>query len=161
MSSLRRSALLVLLAASAAVGQSAPAGPSPFLVKPYLQLGDSPSLGETETYALLWHTDSVRADWRVEVRLSGSAPWTLQPTFNGRLVNVPGTPTARGLEPHYVYEGTLGSPKPGGEFEYRVLRNGTVVFQAPARARKARTQTQRFVVFGDAGANTPGQKAIA
>src|SRR5207244_3523723 len=133
----------------------------PFLVKPYLQLGDSPSLGETETFALAWHTDSARAAWRVEVRHASSAPWVEQPTFFGRLVNVPGTATVKGLEPHLVYEGTLGSLKPGAEFEYRVTRNGSVVFQATARARKGRAQAQRFVVTGDAGVNSADQKAIA
>jgi hypothetical protein len=84
-----------------------------------------------------------------------------QPTFNGRLINVPGTATAKGLPQHLVFEGTLGSLKPGGEFEYRVQRNGTTVFQAAGRARKGRHQPQRFVVFGDAGVNGAGQKAIA
>ena len=138
-----------------------PAPAAPFLVKPYLQLGDSPSLGQTETYALAWHTDSARATWRVEVRQTASTPWVEQPTFTGRLINVPGTAAVKGVEPHLVYEGTLGSLKPGAPFEYRVARNGTVVFQAAARARKARNQSHRFVVTGDVGINSAGQKAVA
>src|SRR6185503_10559530 len=60
-----------------------------------------------------------------------------------------------------VYEGTLGSLKPGAEFEYRVSRNGSVVFQATGRARKARGQPQHFIVTGDIGVNGADQKAIA
>ena len=155
----RMVALLALAAGQQLVAQEAV--PAPFLVKPYLQLGGSPFVGQTETYALAWHTDSVRANWRVEVRQTANGAWVEQPTFFGRMINVPGTSAVKGVEPHLVYEGTLASLKPGAEFEYRVSRNGGVVFQAKARARKARNQSQRFVVTGDAGINSPGQKAIA
>jgi hypothetical protein len=134
---------------------------SHFIVRPYLQLGDAPTLGETETFSLLWHTDTIRAAWRVEVQHASGAPWVDQPTFFGRLINVPGNSAVRGVDPHLVYEGTLGSLTPGAEFEYRLLRNNEVVFQARARARKGRTQSYRFAVFGDVGVNSPGQKAIA
>jgi hypothetical protein len=166
-SSLRRILATALVAAAAlstfvqtASAQATPPVESPFIVKPYLQLGDSPTLGETETYSLLWHTDSVRAEWRVEVKQADS-PWREQPTFYGRVINVPGNATVKGLPSHLVYEGTLGSLRPGGEFEYRVLRNGKMVFQATARGRKGRNQPYRFAVFGDAGVNGAGQKAIA
>ena len=152
---LRRLLLALSLAtATPAFAQNAPAT-SPFVVAPYLQLGDSPSLGATETYTLMWHTDSARAEWRVEVRQTNTARWVEQPTFSARMMNV------RGLPAHLVFEGTLGSLKPGAEFEYRVSRNGSVVFQSTGRARKSRTQPQRFVVTGDVGVNGASQKAVA
>lgn len=154
-----RLALFIGFAAHAAA-QNPPAA-SPFLAKPYLQLGDSPFLGVTETYTLMWHTDTARAEWKVDVRQTATSPWVEQPTFAARFINTPGTATVRGLPAHLVYEGTLGSLKPGAEFDYRLSRNGSVVFQASARARKSRTQPQRFVVTGDVGVNEPGQKAIA
>ncbi len=46
-------------------------------------------------------------------------------------------------------------------FAYRVSRGGKVVFEAEARAPKVARQPQRFVAFGDCGAGTPEQKAIA
>src|SRR5215472_2363689 len=75
-----------------------------FLVKPYLQLGDSPSLGETETFALVWQTDTATANWLVELRQGATGRWVEQPTFYGRVVNVPGTPEVKGLPPHRIYE---------------------------------------------------------
>jgi predicted phosphodiesterase len=155
-------ALFILLVGGLGRGLAAQAaaGASPFIVKPYLQLGDSPFLGETETYALLWHTDTARADWHVDVR-TPNGTWLEQPTFYRRLVNVPGTESVKGLEPFAIYEGTLGSLKPGADFEYRLKRDGVVVFQATARGRKGRAQPQRFLVTGDAGINSADQKAIA
>jgi hypothetical protein len=148
-----------LMPASRALAQRDSSGA--FVVKPYLQLGDSPTLGETETFALVWHTDTASASWMVEVRQAGGTRWIEQPTFYGRIVNVPGTAAVKGLEPHRVYEGTLGSLKPGGDFEYRLKRNGAIVFQTTARARKNRGQPQRFVVTGDVGVNSSDQKAVA
>jgi hypothetical protein len=154
--------LLGTFLSGAAVAAAQEAGSaSPFLAKPYLQLGNSPGLGQTETYSLLWHTDSVRADWRVEVRHTAAGPWIDQPTFSGRLINVPGTAAVPGLAPHLVYEGTLGSLNPGVDFEYRVRKDGATVFQAKARARKGRGQAYRFAVFGDVGVNGAAQKTIA
>ena len=46
-------------------------------------------------------------------------------------------------------------------FAYRVSRGGKVVFEAEARAPKVARQPHRFVAFGDCGAGTPEQKAIA
>ena len=43
---------------------------SPFLEKPYLQLGDSPKQSASESLMLLWHTSDAPAEWKVEVRTS-------------------------------------------------------------------------------------------
>jgi acid phosphatase type 7 len=152
---------LAALVVASSVAASAAAQGAPFIVKPYLQLGDSPSLGETETYSLMWHTDTVRAEWRVEVRHAPNAAWVEQPTFVGRMVNVPGTAAVRGVEPHLVYDGTLGSLRPGSDFAYRLRRNGEIVFTATGRARKGQSQPYRVAVFGDAGINSAGQRAVA
>ena len=66
-----------------------------------------------------------------------------------------------GIEPHRVYHAALTGLEPGVTFAYRVSRGGQAVFEAEARAPKGASQPQRFVVFGDCGANTPEQKAIA
>lgn len=116
---------LMLLQAVAAAAIS----PPPFIVRPYLQLGDAPS-AESVTMALLWHSDTVSADWEVDLKAAGSTVWKPQRTFYPSRINVPG------LEPYDVYHGTLGDLATGSKFEYRVKRNGTVVFTSTGQARK-------------------------
>ncbi len=50
---------------------------------------------------------------------------------------------------------------PGSEIAYRVRRGGVPVFEARACARKVAGQPHRFVAFGDGGADTSEQKAVA
>jgi hypothetical protein len=126
-----------------------------FLVKPYLQLGDAASLGPVERMDVLWHTADADAAWSVEARPATGGAWRKAdaPVFRRIVV--------AGIDPHRVYRATLQGLAPGAEFDYQVLKGGTPLFAARARARKAANQPSRFVVFGDCAANTPGQRAIA
>ena len=65
------------------------------------------------------------------------------------------------IEPHRVYHVGLTGLEPGKKFGYRISQGSKVVFEAEGRAPRSADQKQRFVVFGDCGANTPEQKAIA
>lgn len=134
---------------------STPSGSGPFIVKPYLQFGDAPYNGDPGTLALLWHTDTSAATWTAEVKTTTHPNWT---AMEG---GWPKTIAVHGLPPHKVYEVTLGEFAPGSTFEYRVKKNGTVVFQATGHARKAATQPYRFAVWGDCGVNGDGQKQVA
>lgn len=130
-----------------------------FLVAPYLQLGDSRNLQQSETLALLWQTPDEKADWSVELKRPIGK-------VNTPLWRKTAPPTSRriavaGIEPHLVWRATLNGLVPGAEFEYRVLRGGKPVFDGKARARKPANQAYRFVAFGDCGAATDSQKAIA
>src|SRR5579872_2575248 len=142
---------MMLVQALTAAVISAP----PFIVQPYLQIGDAPSAGETVTMALLWHADTTTTDWQVDLKPAGSTEWHAQRTFYPSRIAVPG------LAPYEVYRGTLGDLAAGSTFQYRVKRNGTVVFSSTGLARKSANEPYRVVVFGDAGQNTPGQRAIA
>jgi hypothetical protein len=42
-------------------------GSTPFLEKPYLQLGDAPNLSASESLVLMWHTANAPSDWKVEL----------------------------------------------------------------------------------------------
>ena len=131
----------------------------PFLVEPYLQLGDSRNLQKAETLALLWQTPDEQAAWTVEVkRQVGKVP-----TPSWRKMEVPSARkiAVQGIEPHLVWRATLTGLQPGAEFEYRLLKNGKAVFDGKGRAKKAAGQAFRFVAFGDCGAATPSEKAIA
>jgi acid phosphatase type 7 len=129
--------------------------PSPFLVKPYLQIGDTPAAADPATMTLMFHTDTMKAAWEVETRPTGGAHWIIMRTFG------PGRVAAPGFPPHDVYSGTLGSFAPGSAFEYRVKKNGAVVFTGHGHARPPHDQPFRVVAFGDCGWNGDGQKAIA
>src|SRR3984957_1079318 len=60
-----------------------------------------------------------------------------------------------------VYRARLTNLVPGGDFQYRVLRDGKPVFDAAGHARKSWRQPFRFVLFGDCAQGTPSQNAIA
>ena len=131
----------------------------PFLVDPYLQIGDVRQLQKSETLALLWHTKDEAANWTVEVKsgpLFKTVPgWKKMQPPAGRRIAV------TGIEPHRVWRATLTGLEPGAEFEYRLLLAGKPVFTAHGQARKTRNQAHRFVAFGDCGTGSPDQQAIA
>jgi hypothetical protein len=125
----------------------------PFLVKPYLQPGHSVAAGKV---VLMWHAADCDSAWTVETRAAADRPWQASAKApSAARVAVPG------IEPHRVYHLSLTGLAPGKTFGYRVSRDGKVVFEAEGRAPRSPDQKQRFVVFGDCGANTPEQKAIA
>jgi len=130
---------------------SVPAGP--LLVKPYLQLGHKPAAGKV---VVAWHATDVDAVWSVETRTRADGAWqAVDKTPSAQRVAVPG------IEPHRVYHVALTGLQPGETFSYRVGKDHHVVFEAEGRAPRSADQEQRFVVFGDCGANTTEQKAIA
>ncbi len=137
-------------AATSTVKRRAPDGP--FLVKPYLQLGHAPAAGKL---VLMWHAADADDDWSVEYQPGPGTRWQAAKEPTARRVAV------SHIEPHRVYHAALTGLEPGVKFAYRVSRKGTRVFEAEARAPKVAHQPHRFVAFGDCGAGTPEQKAVA
>jgi 3',5'-cyclic AMP phosphodiesterase CpdA len=150
-------------------------GSTPFLEKPYLQLGDSPALSASESLVLMWHTENMPADWKVDVRTSKDSDWrTAEPPMSQVISAPAGQPAVAGkdgvkkdapasaaIAAHLVYRAKLTGLMPGEEFRYRVLKAGTPVFEASARARKSAAQPFRFVLFGDCGQGTPSENTVA
>ncbi len=124
-----------------------------FIVEPYWQLGNSPHLANPESMVLMWHTTDAPADWAVEIR--NASGWIKQAAPAHTRVAVGNFP------PYRIYRATVSGLTPGSDFEYRVLRGGSPVFAATARARKAANQSYRFAVFGDCGAGSAAERAIA
>jgi acid phosphatase type 7 len=124
----------------------------PFLVRPYLQLGHAQAQRQI---VLVWQTNDSGTPWVVDYRPGVGRRWQTGPAPSFTRVAVAGT------EPHRVYHAALTSLEPGQIFTYRVSNDGKVVFEAEARAPKAADQPCRFVVFGDCGADTPEERAIA
>ncbi len=128
------------------------AGTSPFLVKPYLQAGHVQAAGQI---VLVWQTHDTGAAWTIEYRPGSGRRWQAGPAPSFTRVAV------AGIEPHRIYHAALAGLEPGQIFAYRVSHDGKVVFESDARAPKAANQPYRFVVFGDCGADTPAERAIA
>jgi 3',5'-cyclic AMP phosphodiesterase CpdA len=143
--------LLVALATACVTARAEEPGAGLFLVKPYLQLGDA----GPETLQILWHVADADADWSVEHRTAADRPWTEAGAPEGRRVAV------GGIAPHRIYRATVSGLEAGRTFEYQIKKASETVFSATARARKAAGQPHRFVAFGDCGAGTPSEKAIA
>jgi acid phosphatase type 7 len=126
-----------------------------FVEKPYLQLGDNPKPTAKESLVLMWQAESDQGSWMVEVGDKGKFRKTAAAPVS-KLIALHDTPR------HFVYSVTLNNLKPGAVFDYRVSLNGSVVFQSKGKARPAASASSyRFVAFGDSGADTSDQKAIA
>lgn len=131
----------------------APRLDGPFLVKPYIQLGHTQAANKL---VLMWHAADKDAPWTVEYRPTADQPWkaTAKAPSSHRVA----VPT---IEAHRVYHVALTGLEPGKKFLYRVSQGDKVLFEAEARAPRSPQEKQRFVVFGDCGANTPEQKEMA
>jgi len=128
---------------------------SPFIVEPYLQLGDVPKLAPSEPVRVVWQAaNEPNAVWSVDVRQDPSEPWRTAVGAAGRVIAT--QPDAA----YRLFNVPLTRLKPGAEFEYRVSKNGTVVFAAKGKTRSGADQPYRFVVTGDMGADTPQERRI-
>ncbi|MEO7768799.1 MAG: metallophosphoesterase [Ferruginibacter sp.] len=123
-----------------------------FYTKPYLQLGHNPSATSLE---LLWHTTDTNAAWQVEYRNDRKGKWAAADAATFANVAVAGA-TA-----HRVYHATMTHLTSGGTFTYQIKKDKKVVFTADAQAPKSASQPFRFVTFGDIGAESKEQKALA
>jgi len=144
-------ATLVLAGALQLPGPTSPQ--SPFIVQPYLQLGDLSSLSAVEPVRVLWQSVNDRvARWGVEVRQGESDPWRSAVAVEGKLVSAE--------SPYRLFNVALTRLRPGTEFEYRVSKDGVVVFSSRGKSRSAIDQPYRFVVTGDTGADTPQERRV-
>jgi 3',5'-cyclic AMP phosphodiesterase CpdA len=152
---------LAAMGAAAHLPALQPPGPAPegpLIVKPYLQLGDLPKLSATEPVRVLWQApNEPTAKWTVEVRQRSTDPWRPAIASAGRLI--PAADPASSA-PYRLLSVPLTRLEPGAAFEYRVSKNGEVVFEAKGKTRAAAGQPYRFAVTGDTGAHTDQEKRI-
>jgi hypothetical protein len=127
----------------------------PFVVKPYIQLGNASRLLQREQVVVTWHTTDEEAEWNVEYRKDRDSPWqpTKGPSWNRVAVDT--------VSPHRVYRNHINDLVPGDEYFYRVKRHGKTVFSARSRARRPRSQSHHCVVMADCGTGSDGQKKVA
>ena len=132
------------------IAQNSP--PAEFLVKPYLQLGKKPS---PQSLQLLWHTQAANDVWLTEYKNSDEIEWKRSeaPTFKTVAVGT--------IVPFNVYSTGFTSLKPGTMFQYRVSKNGKVVFSSEAKSLKSPEQSYRIAISGDMGAGNNTARKIA
>ena len=126
--------------------------PSAFIVKPYLQIGQNPS---DHSLSILWQTADENASWKVEDRTVGTNSWTTVEQPSSNVLSV------KGIGVRKLFTVHVDNLQPGKDFEYRVSKNGQVVFSSIAKAPKAANQPYRFIVNGDIGAATTDAKLLA
>ena len=124
---------------------------SSFLVKPYLQIGYE---GNPHALELLWHSTDSNLKWEVEISNNGST-WVQSKIIAAQKIKVNGT------SPFYVYHAYLDNLNAGETFNYRVLQNRNIVFNAEGIAPKSNTQPYSFIAIGDIGAEKQDQKKLA
>jgi hypothetical protein len=135
------------------IGLASPA--QQFLVSPYLQPGNAPSLSK-EMKVVVWETDSVPGNFKVEFvegkGFEGAAKVALS-KISSQALTV-------GRRTSYIYRAPLTGLKFDADYTYRVMSGDQVVTLATFRTR-TKGNTVRFVAFGDMGAGTPQQAAVA
>lgn len=126
--------------------------PADFLAQPYLQLGKNSS---PQSIQLLWHAPVANDIWLAEYKNSGETDWKRSEALSFSTIAV------GSIAPFYVYSTSFTSLKPGTAFQYRVLKNGKVVFSSEGKSLKSRDQSYRIAISGDMGAGTNTAKKIA
>jgi hypothetical protein len=128
-----------------------------FLVKPYLQWGTGTHPDSPGGVEVLWQGVDRDESWSLEVKARSDSE-------NSWVAATP--PTARrvateGVAPRRLYRAVVPGGTPGCTVGYRVKRGGLPVFEARARIPWTEEHPHRFVVFGDCGADTSEQRAVA
>jgi hypothetical protein len=124
-----------------------------FAVRPYLQLGDNAHVSQAESLSLIWLTASDTDKWQLLVKRKGASAWNAEKAPECTSVFTP--------QKLFRFQANLTNLPSGAPFQYRLLKNNKEVCQADGQARKGSKQSCRFVLFGDMGANTDGQRKIA
>jgi len=125
---------------------------SDFLVKPYLQIGKTPS---PKSLQLLWHAAVSNDLWLAEYKNSGANEWMKAEKQTSSKIAV------AGIEPFSVYSASFTGLVAVSTFMYRVSKNGKVVFNAEAKALKSKEQSYRAAITGDIAAGTKQAGKIA
>ena len=122
------------------------------LVPPYLQPGNAPDL-EKEKKVLIWQTDSVPGEFKVEFSQGPAFKKSSEAKVN--FVNLDfGGNVSR------LYRSHLEDLEFDTSYIYRVSLNDSIVAEHSFMTRSRKPQS-RFAVFADVGAGTAEQAAIA
>lgn len=139
---------IILVFLHSAYGQS-------IIVPPYLQPGNSPKLRK-EQKVVIWQTDSVPGDFRVEWALGNSVESAPRP----KSVKISSVKLRLNNETTYLYRARIRGLKFDEIYTYRVSLSQSVIAENTFTSRTKKSQT-KFAVFGDSGVGSMEQAALA
>lgn len=122
-----------------------------FLVKPYVQLGRT---GDVRDLEIVWGSSDVNSKWELS---SSTVPGVWLPSDELKIDRI----ALEGVPHFLLYHGRLKNVGPGLRLNYRVKRDDKVVFDSEIRPPKFPDQAHRFIVVGDTGTGSRGQRAVA
>ncbi len=125
-----------------------------FIVKPYLQLGNHPTLAAEENLDLLWISNSNQDNFELYIKEHNKSQWIQQKTPQ-RVILSYSVP-----DKLYLWDNQIEGLVPGQSFQYKLVKNGKDVFRGSGTARKTEGQAFRCVLFGDTGADTLSERKI-
>ncbi|HNB21277.1 MAG TPA: metallophosphoesterase [Candidatus Melainabacteria bacterium] len=151
-------ACLTALAAACAVSQEIRASfttPEIFIAKPYVQLGQGKISGDKTSHDILFLARNDRHEWELEYKTAASKGWQKGKAFTKSILE--------DTQPEAVslFSSTISDLPVGKSFSYRVFRDGMETFSSTAKAQVAENQPFKFIVAGDLGAGSHGQRRIA
>jgi predicted MPP superfamily phosphohydrolase len=124
-------------------------------IPPYIQPGSAHDLHH-ESKIIVWQTDSIKADFIVEFQ-KGTSFNENTPLHHGKVTKVK---LEMNNEVSWLYRAHLEHLEFDAEYVYRVRLENRPISTAAFRTRTLHHKT-KFAVFGDCGAGTPGQAAVA
>ena len=125
-----------------------------FIVKPYLQLGNHPTLEREENLDLLWITNSNQDIYDLYTKEKNKSQWLKQSAARNNILSY-SVPNKL-----YIWDNPISGLAPGETFEYKLTKNGQEIFLGAGVARKNNAQPYRMVLFGDTGADTASERKI-
>lgn len=126
----------------------------PFIIKPYLQLGDNEAPSQFGQLELAWHTAKIAGDWRVEIRAEAEANWHDCGSVQTRRLKI------EDAESHLRHTCLLQPLTNNRVYEYRLLWQKAVTFQAKFRSPVSEKDPYRVVVVGDIADGNAASRAI-
>ena len=125
-----------------------------FIVKPYLQLGNTPKQSAMESVEVHWISDRNLSGWKLEYRALGGS-WLSAGDVRSRPAGLLRDKSGNHLQ------AVISNLPAGSQFEYRVLVGKTVVFTAVGKCRMPAGKPFRFVVYGDLANGSNASRYIA
>jgi len=149
---------ITALAAACSVSQEIRAyftPPEIFIAKPYVQLGQGKIEADKVSHDILFLARNDKHEWELEYKTATSKGWLKGKAFTKNILE--------DTQPEAVtlFSTTVGELPVGKPFSYRVYRDGMETFSATAKAQVAQDQPFKFIVAGDLGAGSHGQRRIA
>lgn len=151
-------ACLMSLAAACSVSQEIRAyftTPEIFIAKPYVQLGQGKIEAGKVSHDILFLARNDKHEWELEYKTVNSKGWQKGKAFTKSILEDTQS------EAVTLFSTTVSGLPVGKSFNYRVYRDGMETFSSTAKAQVAEDQPFKFVVAGDLGAGSHGQRRIA